>query len=431
MKDIGGLDQRIGHLEYYTSLSLLEQDAINKQDLTILDSTNLPRFKNGIIVDSFKGHSVADVTSIEYSASIDPVRQELRPTFNISSRMLTFDAANSSNYLQTGPFVTVAASNTAFVNQPLASKTMNINPFNVVNYIGKIQLNPPSDVWVDTTKKADVLVNLGGDKDAWDLILDVTNASAFTYEWDSWETVWTGTDVSVENNITKNGAWIDGPKEGRGNIEAVVGTTKTTTTVSSGQSRTGILSTVSVDTISQSIGDRVVDVSVIPYMRNKTVLFTASDFKPDTVLYPFFDNTSVEQYVARANRFILAKNNLAYNVKPSQTETVNVYNNGTSTSNGQCVVVKTSNNSVFVVNINPTTTWNIASANLIGQTTGTSIRISGYEHFSGLANTATTNTIKLALDATGANNEGYYGNTSNSNIISIVAGTGAGKQRTI
>jgi hypothetical protein len=146
MRDIGGIEKRVENLEYYTSLSLLEQDAVNKQDLTILDSTNLPRFKNGIIVDAFKGHSVADVTSTEYSASIDPTNQELRPSFNISSRMLTFDSSNSSGYLQTGPFVTVAAANAVFVTQDLASRAININPFNVVNYLGKITLNPASDV---------------------------------------------------------------------------------------------------------------------------------------------------------------------------------------------------------------------------------------------------------------------------------------------
>ena len=117
MRDIGGIEKRVENLEYYTSLSLLEQDAVNKQDLTILDSTNLPRFKNGIVVDSFKGHSVADVTSSEYLAAIDPTNQELRPSFNVSSRMLTFDSANSTGFLQTGPFVTVAASNTVFVTQ--------------------------------------------------------------------------------------------------------------------------------------------------------------------------------------------------------------------------------------------------------------------------------------------------------------------------
>ena len=346
MKDIGGLETRISNLEYYTSLSLLEQDAINKQDATTNYSANLQRFKNGIVVDSFKGHSVADVSAVDYAASIDVTNQELRPTFNITSRMLNFDSSNSSNYLQTGPFVTVTASNTYFVDQALASKTMNINPFNVVNYIGKITLNPPTDIWVDTNRKPDVTVNIGGDKDAWSKII---GDNAFTYEWGSWQTVWSGTSETKRTINIREGAWIDGPRAGRGNIRGTVGTTTTTTTTTQAQTRTGIKTQIVPETITKSIGDRVVDVSVIPYMRAKNVLFVASDFKPDTVLYPFFDGTSVEKYTVRANKFILAKNNLGYRTATANAESVTVYNNGTSSSIGTAVVVKSSNNSASLV----------------------------------------------------------------------------------
>ena len=417
MRDIGALDTRIGNLEYYTSLSLLEQDAINKQDATINYSANLQRFKNGIIVDSFKGHSVADVTATDYKASIDVKNQELRPTFNITNRMLTFDSSNSSNYLQSGPFVTVPASNTAFIDQSLASRTMNINPFNVVNYLGKITLNPPSDVWVDTTKKPDVIVNLGGDKDAWALIDQVVNNSAFAYEWGSWQTVWSGTTTS--STFRGTGRILD------------QNSITTTTTTTQNQTRNGILSQVVPETITKSIGDRIVDVSIIPYMRAKNVLFTASDFKPDTVLYPFFDGTAVEKYVARANKFTFATNNLAYKTTTGNTESVTIQNTTTATSNGTAIVVKSSNNSVFIVNLNPTTSFNLATSNLIGQVSGTNLKITGYDHYSGFANTAASANLKLAIDASGSSNEVLYGNTSNSNIISIVSGTGVGQQRTI
>jgi hypothetical protein len=419
MRDIGNIEKRVDNLEYYTSLSLLEQDAVNKQDLTILDSTNLPRFKNGIIVDSFKGHSVADVTSSEYKASIDPRLKELRPSFNVSSYMLTFDAANSGSYLQTGSFVTVAASNTAFVEQPLSSKTMNINPFNVVNYLGKIQLNPPSDIWVDTSKKPDVLVNIGGDKDAWDLILQATNASAFTYEWGSWETVWSGTTQSTQ--FIGDGGFV------RPNFN------RTTTTTTSAETRSGILSQVAPQTITQSIGDRVVDVSVIPYMRDRAVAFSASDFKPDTILYSFFDGTAVEKYVARANKFILASNNLSYNVKLTEAETLNVVNTTTSTTNATCIGVKTSNNAIFVLNLDlkASAVKLGANLNLVGTKTGTTVAVTSFEHYSGRANAATSTTITLSPTVSGAINETLYGNTSNSNIISIVGGKGAGQQATI
>ena len=86
MKDIGGIEKRVGNLEYYTSLTLLEQDTLNKQDLTILDSSNLARFKNGIIVDAFKGHSVADVSKIDYKASIDPANKELNAQLDASNK---------------------------------------------------------------------------------------------------------------------------------------------------------------------------------------------------------------------------------------------------------------------------------------------------------------------------------------------------------
>ena len=51
MQDIANLENRINNIEYYTSLSLLEQKA---SSLQISDAYGLNRFKNGIIVDDFK-----------------------------------------------------------------------------------------------------------------------------------------------------------------------------------------------------------------------------------------------------------------------------------------------------------------------------------------------------------------------------------------
>jgi hypothetical protein len=417
MRDIGSLDSRITNLEYYTSLSLLEQDAINMQDSTTTFSANLQRFKNGIVVDSFKGHSVADVTALDYQASIDVTKQELRPTFNITSAALNFDSSNSSNYLKTGPFITVTASNTAFVDQKLASRSLNINPFNVVNYIGKISLNPPSDIWVDTTRKPDVTVNLGGDKDAWALIDQVVNNSAFVYEWGSWQNTWSGTSTSTT-------------RQGSGRLTSNENSLTTTTTTTQAQTRNGILSQIVPETITKSIGDRVVDVSIIPYMRAKTVLFVGTDFKPDTVMYPFFDGTPVEQYVAQANRVVLQSNNLNYRTSVGNEESVQIKNSG-GTVIGTAVVVKTSNNSAFIVNNNPSAAYNSGGNRLVGTSSGTDIVLNSYYHYSGFAAATTSTTITLAIDASGASNSLLYGNTVNSNIISIVFGPGAGQQRTI
>jgi len=406
MRDIGNLDKRIGNLEYYTSLSLLEQNALNKQDLTILDSTNLPRFKNGIVVDSFDGTSVADVTNNDYSIAVDPKRKEIRPTFNITSHLLTFDSANSSNYLKAGPIVMPTATHTVFVDQNKSSKVYNINPFNIVNYIGKIQLDPPSDVWIDTDKQPDVLVNLEGDKDAWALI----TRDAYSYEWGNWETYWTGTTSS---------SYVADRRP------ALVQVTTTTTTQN--QTRSGVFSQVVPSTITQSLGDRVIDVSIIPYMRDRGILFTCSDFKPTTELFGFFDNISVNKYIARANKFTLSSNNLGYITQSGNAEKVNVTNTATSTVNATAFVVRTSNREAFVVNLNPSTLLNGATMNLVGQSSGTTIKINGYDHYSGFVTSATSNTIVLSVDATSANNTGDYAGST----VYIVSGTGAGQSATV
>jgi hypothetical protein len=166
-------------------------------------------------------------------------------------------------------------------------------------------------------------------------------------------------------------------------------------------------------------------------MRSAGVLFTGSDFKPNSILFPFFDATLVEEFTARANKIILAKNNLGYKTSTSDYEVVSIINNTTSTTNGTATIVKTSNTEAFIVNVSPNTALNIANANLVGTISGTSVRINGYEHYSGNANTATVSSITLRIDASGANNEVYYANTANSTTIFITAGTGAGQTRTM
>jgi hypothetical protein len=409
MRDIGIIDKRVENLEYYTSLSLLEQETVVKQDLTILDTQNLPRFKNGIVVDAFKGHSVADVTNADYRASIDVVNKELRPAFNISAHRLNFDSANSTNFQQIGSLVTGNSSSVVLVDQPKATRFINVNPFNVINYLGKIKLSPQSDIWVDEQTQPDVLINIGGDRDAWALI----TANNFSYQWNSWNTLWTG----VNTNVTTN--WI-----GNSLVET------TTTTTNQNQTRTGVLSTVVPETITASIGDRVVDVSIIPYMRTINMLFVGTDFKPSTTLYPFFDNRPVENYVGnRVNKLFLTTNNVDFRVDLSNPEIIEIRNADTPGGNANAtgIVAHVSNNIVYVTNVLPSTNLNFANLVVTGVESGLSYTATGYEHNGGSCIAATSNTITFRADAIGAiNQNSYVGST-----IFLVQGSGLGQSSNI
>jgi hypothetical protein len=415
MRDIGTIEKRVDNLEYYTSLSLLEQSTISKQDLTIKDGNGLPRIKHGILVDAFTGSSVADVTNTDYRASIDPIKNELRPSYDIKSYSLVFNPNGSSNYLQSGPLITSNAASVVFIDQSKASKILNVNPFNVINYLGKITLNPQTDIWQDTTAKPDVLVNMTGDADAWEFLLK----DAVSTEWGAWTNRWTGT-------TTTGGQWIGTSSLG---LLPVYGTQTTTTTTQ--QSRTGTTTSIVPATITQSIGNRVVDVSVIPYMRSIGTVFTGTDFKPNWPLYPFFDNVSVINNVARGNKFTLSTNNLGYRTTSSDYETVVVSDSPTgSNPYFSALSAKTSDNELFVVNneaISTPATNTYVGKYLVGLSTGTSKLITGFEHNSGRVAAATANTVTLSIAATGSSNVGTYVGS----VIYIINGTGSNQKAII
>ena len=39
-----------------------------------------------------------------------------------------------------------------YIKNPFATRTENVNPFNVINWIGTLELNPSSDDWVETRR---------------------------------------------------------------------------------------------------------------------------------------------------------------------------------------------------------------------------------------------------------------------------------------
>jgi hypothetical protein len=99
MRDIGKLEKRIDNLEYYTSLSLLEQET---KSLSIVDANGLDRFKNGFIVDSFTGHNVGNVLSPDYLCSVESERGELRPFYVMENVNLIESLSNDGDRTTAG-----------------------------------------------------------------------------------------------------------------------------------------------------------------------------------------------------------------------------------------------------------------------------------------------------------------------------------------
>ena len=66
------------------------------------------------------------------------------------------------NYQKTGDLLTLPYTETTLVDQPFASKTLNVNPFNVFTWIGTIELTPPGDEWKETERAPELVINNQG-----------------------------------------------------------------------------------------------------------------------------------------------------------------------------------------------------------------------------------------------------------------------------
>ena len=285
MRDIGELETRISNLEYYTSLSLLETQTNQK---SILNSfTGTARFKNGFFADGFIGSNMGNVTFPGYLCSIDHQNQILRPFFTMTNSNLiapleaAFNTgqASANLNLHANGIMTLRYTNSTLIDQPYASSSVNVNPYNVFTWDGVVELSPGSDDWLDTVRQPDILVNNTGLYDAAASVL--TAEGRLGTVWNSWaSSFWTVT--SSDFNVSRNsGEWLKQDL------------------VAAKASRSGSVKTLEfTDIITGTAVDNVAT-SIIPFIRSREVYFKASLLKPNTLMYAFFDNVNISTYTRK------------------------------------------------------------------------------------------------------------------------------------
>ena len=331
MRDIGKLEKRIDTIEYYTSLSLLEQET---QSLKITDSSGLDRLKNGFIVDNFSGHGIGDVTSVDYACSIDMEENQLRPSAYVTNvnmvEKLTTDAQRlAQHYGLYGDVITLPIiDHIPLVKQGFASRLENINPFAVFTFIGDVKITPSSDDWFEIKRLPDVVTDVEGNFNT----IKAASSGILGTVWNSWQTVWTGKPVSkdtvytadkrVKTGLTfdtkdKNGIvtthkvtntvdelddlfGIGADPEGGGWARRKVTVTNSKTQV--GQARTGVNTKLVTKIDRQVVADRVVSTAVIPYIRSRNILVQVRGLKPSTRFYPYFDDVKIDTYCTPASK---------------------------------------------------------------------------------------------------------------------------------
>lgn len=382
MKDISRLENRLSNVEYYTSLSLLETDT---QNLTIRDpQTNLDRFKCGFFVDNFKSINGGQVNSRDYKSSIDTSNGILRPqhyttsldlllgseavigvgtTSNPNADLRFVTDLSSPNIKRVGDVVCLNYSDVEYTKNPFATRSENVNPFNVINWISSIELNPSSDTWIEPRITRRVIESEGNFNSSAAAFGVDTNTGISPIQWNSWETTWTGETINSNTLLLRQltGTTFTGV-EGSSLLfrDDFVEFSNQNVTTNTNQTRQGVQFRVSERFDTQNLGPRVVSRDVINTMRSRNIEIIARRLKPNTRIYAFFDNVDMNQYIipkllevsmvsgtfvagetvvgtlnSRSIVFRLATQNHKYGPYNSPTETYseNPYNPSSSLSN--------------------------------------------------------------------------------------------------
>ena len=345
MRDIGLLKQRIENLEYYASLSLLEKQAA---EMKILDENGLERFKNGIFVDTFSNHALGDTRNPNYRIVVDPAEKTIRPYYTMNS--LGYDLVANTGIRKTGDLLTLNYTEVPLIQQTKVTSYRNVE-LTSYRFLGELFIKPDTDVWVDTEFAPDEHITTGSATPAG----NTATTESLGVQWGAWSTTWNSWQTQVvgyeayNSNLQLVGTYqtlTDAQKpfdNDKGFILATANTTilsgtgsatgvhsgdyaKVTNVVVGGvfystyqlsrgdgliyaitkSGQTGVSQRVGTESFAtttteytettEQVGTKIVDVSLIPYIRPQNLKIHARGMKPHTQVYVFFDNEAMSDY---------------------------------------------------------------------------------------------------------------------------------------
>ena len=301
MRDIGKLEKRIERLEYYTTLSILEQQALNMQ---VKDEIGLDRFKSGFFVDNFEAHKVGNLSSLDYRCAVDSQQSVLRPqakedSVNLEEVNNREDQRAVSGYQKSGDMVTLPYSPLNLLGNDFASKTLNPNPFVVLQYVGDGEISPSIDHWYDQSEEPLVVDT---NTDLFNIFLAKENVKeSFSSLFNSFVVNWVGTSTSF---TTINSL-------GEVNTQQAV-TSVASASVASSSNISPQNNEVGKGVQTKSVGESLVSTSLAFFARSIPVRYVIRRMKPNTKMYVFLEGRDISRWVNPDLRFTgIAGNSLS------------------------------------------------------------------------------------------------------------------------
>lgn len=277
MKDVGRINERLERIEYTTALSLLEKQATEK---TELDSEGIERFKNGILVDTFTGHSVGSTLNPDWKAAINKTDKYASSwQINTDNSQLGYVSSTSTTTKTVGnkvllPYTEVEAPG---LKQPYASKQLRLAEELNFFWTGNMRIIPYVDNFFETQNDPEraIVYDDTGDAQNWQTLINAWNSQVAPLN------QWLGT--SVETSLVAG----SGQTTNQGNF------TVTTQLQRQTQEAFQYRAAATVGQQKEVSFNRVVKVETPFFMRQREFVIRADGLKDNARMYTYFDGINV------------------------------------------------------------------------------------------------------------------------------------------
>jgi len=250
MEDLQSIKNRLEDVEYNQVVQQLESQGVNREDPVLL---------RGVFADSFVDFSRMDLeassVAVDFNRASITTMEDM-PSSNTAEPMLDYENTTASVWgsIATAPYTEVEE-----VSQPLATGSMNVNPYNVYNKMGVLDLDPQKSNWINTER----IVVENTDVVRKEQINDYVYANT------------RGGEVNIKENSDKHSDWfwtID--NENWVGIEQEITNTE--------------------QDVNTNVSSRIVNEETMQYMPSVQISFRAENLTPNTDnLVLTFDNEQV------------------------------------------------------------------------------------------------------------------------------------------
>lgn len=255
---INEMDARIARLEYYQAKTQAASRASESE--AAMDA-------KGIFGDSLLGTAGGDVgfnrNGVAFDCAVDPFEQCIRLAVDERGVSVRLDEANSTNIGRIGSVLVFDYDEAPYISQLRASSITPANPHQVFGWIGQMDIDPSSDFWTDTKQIPAIDLNYD-DQYSQLKAIEAENAQrARNITWSAWTLTW---DWSGGWAARTWGEGL-GSASGGGHWVGNVSQSWISSYANAARERYGTYKSLVPERTLVEVDDRVVDMTVLPYMR--------------------------------------------------------------------------------------------------------------------------------------------------------------------